>query len=156
MTIDEKASVITRVGIQIVAPTDTVWTIFTDVARWTTWNRAIDRAALDGPIAVGSAIHWATAGMDIVSTIGELIPHRRLVWSGTSNGIVGIHHWQFTPVEGGTLVQTEESWAGEPVEQQVEAMQRGLDESLRAWLESLKLETERNYRAIDLWVHSTY
>ena len=145
MTINEKAPVITRDEIRIAKPISIVWDLFTNVVEWTSWNKDINRATLVGPLAVGSAIHWTTAGMDIVSTIGELIPGQRIVWSGTSNGIEGIHHWQFTAIEQGTRVQTEESWAGEPVDQQIEKMQLGLDQSLRAWLESLKREAEQEH-----------
>ena len=47
---------------------------------------------------------------------------------------MGIHSWTFTPVEGGTRVDTAESWSGEPIEADVEAMQAALDGSLMAWL----------------------
>ena len=71
-----------------------------------------------------------------------MIPQRRIVGSGTTQGIEGIHHWQFIPAETGTLVRTEESWAGEPVEKQTAQMQKNLDSSLRAWLEALKKAAE--------------
>lgn len=45
-------------------------------------------------------------------------------------------------VEDGVLVQTEESWNGEPVRLQVSFMQQALDQSIRSWLESLKREAE--------------
>lgn len=143
MEIDQNAPVITRDEEPIDAPLAVVWAVFTDVSRWTAWNKDIENAQLTGPFTVSAAIHWSTAGLDIVSTVGELIPQQRIVWSGTSQGILGIHHWQFTPTETGTLVQTDESWSGEPVEKQVELMQAGLDKSLRAWLESLKREAEK-------------
>lgn len=142
MTIDQSAPVITRDQQLIEASLDTVWRVFTNIANWTQWNKDINQASLDGPLTVGSAIHWTTAGMDIVSTIGELVPQQRIVWSGETQSIMGIHHWQFTSVEEGTLVQTKESWTGDPVDKQVDLMQQGLDQSLRKWLESLKRMTE--------------
>jgi uncharacterized protein YndB with AHSA1/START domain len=75
MTIELSAPVITRDREVIAAPLASVWAVFTGVDHWTNWNEAINKATLDGPLAVASAIHWTTAGMEIVSTIGELIPH---------------------------------------------------------------------------------
>jgi hypothetical protein len=40
-------------------------------------------------------------------------------------------------------VETEESWSGELVQNQMSQMQQGLDKSLRAWLKSLKREAEK-------------
>jgi len=40
------------------------------------------------------------------------------------------------------LVRTAESWEGDPVTAQPEALQAALDESLRAWLENLKRKAE--------------
>ena len=143
MTIDQNAPVITRDQQLIRASLQTVWHIFTNVPKWTQWNKDINQASLDGPLTVGSAVHWTTAGMNIVSTIGELIPQQRIVWSGVTQGIMGVHHWQFMAVEEGTLVQTEESWAGDPVDKQIGPMQQNLDQSLRRWLESLQQEAEQ-------------
>lgn len=143
MTIDQNAPVITHDEELITVPLNIVWTVFTDINHWTNWNSDIDKAQLTGSLTVGAEIHWTTAGMDIVSTIGELIDNQRIVWSGTSQGITGIHQWQFTSTPNGTLVQTEESWSGEPVLTQTGLMQQNLDTSLRAWLESLKREAKK-------------
>jgi hypothetical protein len=84
--------------------------------------------------------------MNIASTIGELVPQQRIAWSGPSHGIMGIHVWHFSAVEDGVLVQTEESWDGEPVRLQVDFLQHALDQSIRSWLESLKRAVESQAR----------
>lgn len=104
MTIDQNAPVITRDEEMIAAPPDTVWAMFTDINQWTSWNSDIDKAQLTGRLTVGAGIHWTTVSMDIISTVGELLAGQRIVWSGTSQGITGIHHWHFTPTPNGTLV----------------------------------------------------
>lgn len=143
MEINTNAPVITRDEIVVAAPVGTVWNLLTDFAAWPRWNKDITRAQSDSPVAVGSVFHWDTAGLaGIDSTIGEVIPQRRIAWSGPSHGIMGTHVWHFTPVAEGVLVQTEESWAGEPITRQVGVMQQALDKSLRSWLESLKREAE--------------
>jgi hypothetical protein len=40
------------------------------------------------------------------------------------------------------LVQTAESWEGEPVTAQIAELQRALDDSLRKWLANLKRAAE--------------
>jgi uncharacterized membrane protein len=146
MDIDRNAPVITRDEIVIKAPPGTVWNLFININAWPEWNKEIESASLLSPLAVGSVFHWSTAGMIIASTIGELIPQQRIAWSGLVQGILGIHVWQFTAVEDGVLVQTEESWDGEPVRLQVGFLQKALDQSIRSWLESLKRAVESKAR----------
>ncbi len=142
MEIDNNAPVITRDEIKIAAPIETVWKLHTAINGWTDWNKDIESAKLDAPLAVGSTFYWETAGMKIISTIGELSPPEKIAWSGEVQGIMGVHVWRFAAVEGGTLVQTEESWSSEPVTKKIAATQKALDQSLRSWLESLKRKAE--------------
>ncbi len=143
MDINPNAPVIARAEIVIASPVGTVWNLLINVAAWPRWNKDITNARFGSPVAVGSVFHWDTAGLaGIDSTIGEVIPQWRIAWSGPSHGITGVHVWHFTPVSEGVLIQTEESWEGELITQQVGVMQQALDNSLRSWLESLKREAE--------------
>lgn len=81
--------------IKINAPLETVWRVHTQINRWPDWNPDITKANLTGPIAVGTVFHWETAGMAIPSTIGEVVPLRKLAWSGETGGILGVHVWDF-------------------------------------------------------------
>jgi len=47
-----------------------------------------------------------TAGMEIPSTIGEVVPLKKLAWSGETGGILGIHVWNFWANSEGTRVRT--------------------------------------------------
>jgi len=142
MEINSAAPVITRDEILIDAPIETIWGIQTDVNAWPSWQPDVDRAQADGPLAVGSVFRWQTAGLDITSTVQEVdVPHR-IVWGGSAQGIVAVHVWMLGPQEDGVLVRTEESWEGEPVNAQAEALQPALDGSLRNWLENLKRAAE--------------
>jgi uncharacterized protein YndB with AHSA1/START domain len=146
MEINTAAPVITRDEIPIHAPIDTVWRIQTDVNAWPSWQPDVDRAQADGPLAVGSVFRWQTAGLDITSTVQEVDAPHRIVWGGSAQGIVAVHVWQLVQQEDGVLVRTEESWEGEPVNAQVETLQRALDGSLRKWLENLKQAAEDRAR----------
>jgi uncharacterized protein YndB with AHSA1/START domain len=142
MDIDENAPVITRDGILIDAPLGTVWDLHTDISSWSEWLPDIDSSTVEGPLAVGTVFRWQTFGLNIESTIREVDPPRRIVWSGPAQGIVAIHVWTITATENGVRVHTEESWNGDPVRAQPGEMQRALDGSLRAWLQSLKHKAE--------------
>jgi hypothetical protein len=91
---------------------------------------------------VGSVFRWQTAGLDITSIVEEVDPPRRIVWGGPAQGIVAVHVWTLDEQDGSVVVRTAESWDGDPVTGQLEAMQAALDGSLRAWLENLKRTAE--------------
>jgi uncharacterized protein YndB with AHSA1/START domain len=143
MDINADAPVITRDEILIHAPIQIVWDLQTDVPGWPSWQPDVDGAVADGPLAPGSVFRWQTAGLDITSAVEEVDAPRRIVWSGPAQGIVAVHVWTFEERDGGVLVRTAESWEGDPVTAQTEALQAALDASLRAWLENLKRAAER-------------
>jgi hypothetical protein len=64
------------------------------------------------------------------------------VWGGPAQGIVAVHVWTLQPQGADVLVRTEESWDGDPVDAQVDALQSALDKSLCDWLEHLKRTAE--------------
>jgi hypothetical protein len=63
-------------------------------------------------------------------------------WPKWQTGITGVHEWLFSEMPGGVRVTTTESFAGEPVEDDVPGMQTILDASLLAWLGHLKVAAE--------------
>ena len=146
MDIDENAPVITRDEILIDAPLERVWGLHTDISSWSEWLPDIDASTIEGPLAVGTVFRWQTYSLSIESTIQEIDPLRRIVWSGPAQGITAIHVWTMTPSVDGVVVRTEESWDGDPVRAQPKEMQQALDGSLRAWLESLKDKAETQGR----------
>ncbi|MEP6875784.1 MAG: SRPBCC family protein [Burkholderiales bacterium] len=141
-TIDAKAPVISRQDIEISAPIATVWALQTNINGWTAWRPSVSSAHLDGALKAGSAFHWEEGGLQIVSTVQQIQPRRRIVWTGPAQGIFAVHVWEFTPIEGGVRVHTEESWSGAPVDAQTEQLQPLLDGALRDWLTRLKQTSE--------------
>ena len=61
---------------------------------------------------------------------------------GTAGGITGIHEWLFAETSEGVQVSTTESFSGDPVNADPEAMQNILDSSLVAWLAHMKAKAE--------------
>jgi uncharacterized protein YndB with AHSA1/START domain len=114
MDINTNAPVTVELGIDVAAPPATVWWLHTDIDGWTSWHPDISAAVLHGDLRVGSVFDWTTGGLDITSTVGELIPERRIVWGGETHGIDGLHVWTFEPCATGVTVRTRESWDGDP------------------------------------------
>ncbi|MEU3312827.1 SRPBCC family protein [Streptomyces sp. NPDC006656] len=142
-TIDETAPVVVRLSTVIDAPLETVWALHTGIDSWADWNADVDQAKLDGPLQPGSSFHWKTHGLDITSTVREIVPGERLVWGGPANGIDGVHVWTFEQTGGQVTVRTEESWSGAPVDAAAEELGQALRQSLTAWLASLKSRAEQ-------------
>jgi hypothetical protein len=61
---------------------------------------------------VGSVFRWRSGGFNVVSTVREVEPGRRLGWAGWAFGTRAVHTWTFEPREDGVLVRTEESFEG--------------------------------------------
>lgn len=142
MELEATAPVISRGEILVRAPLADVWAVQTDVAGWPRWQPDVEDVRTDGALAVGSVFRWRTGGLDITSTVEQIDPLHRIVWGGPAQGIVGVHVWTFLEQDGGVLVRTEESWAGEGVEDRVEQLQAALDGSLQTWLSNLRRVAE--------------
>jgi uncharacterized protein YndB with AHSA1/START domain len=142
MEINSNAPIVSRHEIAINAPLESVWRVFADIDSWPEWNPDIPKATVAGPIAVGTVIHWETSGMVIPSTIGEVVPLKRIGWSGETNGILGIHVWTFSAAAEGSHVRTEESWEGASVPPETKNLQGALDASLVRWLSFLRRHAE--------------
>ncbi|MEU4613404.1 SRPBCC family protein [Streptomyces umbrinus] len=147
-SVDEDAPVVVRLSTTVDAPLATVWALHTDIGSWADWNADIDSVDFDGPLAPGASFRWLTHGLDITSTILEVVPGERIVWGGPAHGIEGVHVWTFEETGGATgertvTVRTEESWAGAPVEERPDEMREALRQSLESWLSRLRSEAER-------------
>ncbi|MER7403737.1 SRPBCC family protein [Streptomyces sp. NPDC000070] len=142
--IDESAPAVVRLATTVHASLAHVWALHTDVAAWPEWNPDITRAESTGPLAAGAVFRRHTHGLDITSTVLELLPGRRIVWGGPAHGIDGIHAWTFEERSDGMVtVRTEESWSGTPVEAEPAALGQALRQSLERWLAALKTTAER-------------
>jgi Polyketide cyclase / dehydrase and lipid transport len=141
--VDRSAPVLAHHTIEIAAPPHRVWALHTGVNDWPTWQSAITAAELDADtLAPALSFTWTSYGFTVTSTVYELTAPTRVLWGGTGDGITGIHEWVFTPTVAGTIVETTESFAGEPVSADVAGMQQLLDGSLSAWIQYLKAAAE--------------
>jgi len=141
-TVDRTAPDLAHHDIDIQAPLESVWELHVDVNGWTRWNPDMTSAHLDGSFVPGESFDWESHGFPVTSHVYEVDDRRRILWGGTAGGITGVHEWLFTPTEGGVHVETNESFAGDPVEADATGMQSLLDASLVSWLTHLKAASE--------------
>jgi uncharacterized protein YndB with AHSA1/START domain len=95
MQINETAPVVSSHQVIVRAPLEKVWRLLTDIDRWSNWNAAVSNAHLDGEFKTGATFRWKSGGMTIVSTLQQIEPMTRLVWTGRAIGTQVIHLWTF-------------------------------------------------------------
>ena len=137
-----KAPVRSRREIEIAAPPEVVWDVLTGFEQWPQWNPDVKSMSFDGPLAPGSEFRWKAGPGTIVSTLEQVEPPRHVTWRGRTMSIKAIHEWRLEPRDGGTFVETEESFTG-LLAQLFRGPIQKLDKSLGEGVEHLKREAER-------------
>ncbi|MCR6487540.1 SRPBCC family protein [Amycolatopsis sp. OK19-0408] len=160
--IDPAAKLHYRTETLVRAPLNAVWKTQTDVERWPSWQSAVSTAKRlePGPLRPGSRFRWTTpipatpatpaTTLVITSTVRQLQRAHCVRWEGPAIGEGlridrGVHVWTFTPVRGGVLVRTEESWTGDQVEADPATAIKYLAPGLDRWLADLKQTAEADH-----------
>jgi uncharacterized protein YndB with AHSA1/START domain len=129
--------------IEIAAPPEAVWEVLTDFARWPQWNPEVKSMSFEGPLAPGSVFRWKAGPGTIVSTVEEIDRPRYVRWRGRTMTIGAVHEWRVEERDGGTHVETEESFSGVLARLLRGSLQKQLDRALDEGLGHLKREAER-------------
>jgi uncharacterized protein YndB with AHSA1/START domain len=129
--------------IEIAAPPEAVWEVLTDFARWPQWNPEVKSMSFEGPLAPGSVFRWKAGPGTIVSTVEEIDRPRYVRWRGRTMTIGAVHEWRVEERDGGTHVETEESFSGVVARLLRGSLQKQLDRALDEGLGHLKREAER-------------
>jgi hypothetical protein len=140
--IDHDAPVLAQHQIDIAATLATVWGLHINVDDWPRWNLEITAAALVGDFSPGSSFTWTSWGFTVTSTIHAVEDHRRTLWGGAAQGIMGTHEWLFAETLTGVHVVTNESFSGAPAQADPHGLRGTLDTSLTSWLARLKTQAE--------------
>ena len=106
------AEVRSKREIDISAPPEVVWKVLTDLEQWPQWNPDVKSMSFDGPLAPGSEFRWKAGPATIVSTLERVEPPRVVAWRGRTMNIKALHEWRLEPSDGGTRVETEETYTG--------------------------------------------
>lgn len=131
----------------VAAPLEVVWEVLTGFDQWPRWNPDVKSMSYDGPLTPGSQFRWKAGPGTIVSTLEQVEPPRLVRWRGRTMSIGAIHEWRLEPRDGGTAVETEESFAGLVARLFRGPLQKTLDKTLDQGLEHLKREAERRAAA---------
>jgi hypothetical protein len=145
--IDRDAPAVARAETKIAADPETVWEILTGFESWPSWNPDVSSVVLDGDVAEGTVFRWKTGRATITSTLRQVERSHVVAWTGKTTGIDAVHVWRLEPRDGGTLVQTEESWQGLLVRLLSGPMRKSLQKAVDGGLEHLKAEAERRARS---------
>lgn len=136
-----------RREIEVAAPPEVVWEVLTEFDRWPEWNPDVKSMSYEGPLAPGSVFRWKAGPGTIVSTLESVDPPRGVSWRGRTMSVRALHEWSLEPREGGTRVETEESFSGLLARLMRGSLQKTLDRTLEQGLEHLKREAERRAAA---------
>jgi len=126
------------------APIEKVWTIFTDVNNWDTWQKEIVDPKINSVFKAGTTFNWKSNGLTITSTIQTVEVNKMVGWSGPAFGAFAIHTWYFSEQNGKTVIRVEESMEGWLVKILRGRFQSTLDTSIVNWLNYLKIESEKS------------
>jgi uncharacterized protein YndB with AHSA1/START domain len=129
--------------VEITAPPEVVWEVLTGFEHWPDWNPDVKSMSFEGPVAPGSEFRWKAGPGTIVSTLEEVDRPRYIRWRGRTMSIKALHEWRIEPSNGGTRVETEESFSGLVARLFRGSLQKTLDGSTESGLEHLKRESER-------------
>ncbi len=126
----------------IEAPIQTVWAVLSDLQNWPSWNKSVTAMRLDGPVQAGTSFAWRGGGWKIASRLEEVIPPRRIAWSGRMLGIRACHAWQLDAEGQATRVQSAESFEGFAARLFPGLARRSLVKALDQGLAALKAAAE--------------
>ena len=110
--VNPDAPAVATVDAFIQAPIETVWSVLSDFEKWPAWNKSVSKMRVDGPVKAGTSFEWKADGRKIVSRLEEVVPPRRIAWSGRTFGIRAMHVWELAAQGSGTHVHTIESFEG--------------------------------------------
>jgi len=147
MEINRSAPVQAAAEIHIAAPVEVVWATQAELETWPDWNPDVTSIEVLGPVAPGTEFRWKAGGVSVVSTLREVSPPGRLAWTGRTMGIRAVHTWSFHQEDGGTRVQTEESFEGWVARLLGGWLRGNLAVTLAKGLEALRIESERRHAA---------
>ena len=143
MRIDAKAPVRGSTEIEVDARPEVVWGVLTAIEEWPQWNPDVIETSMEGELSEGTSFRWKSGPGTITSTLRVVQPPREVAWTGKTLGLHAIHVYRLQPLNGGTMVTTEESWSGWVARLFRKRMQVTLQRAMEAGLENLKTEAER-------------
>jgi uncharacterized protein YndB with AHSA1/START domain len=147
MEVDRSAPALASSEIEVATPPESVWDLIADFDAWPDWNPDVQSMSIHGPVVPGTEFKWRSGPLRITSRLERVERPNLIGWRGKALGIAAVHVWHFEARDGGTLVRTEESWAGLLPRLLRGRMEKALQDSLDRGLSHLKAEAERRAAA---------
>jgi hypothetical protein len=104
--------------IEIAAPLNLVWQVFSTLADWSAWNTVcLDCCIIEGEgMAPGTCFSFTLRPyylpIKIVPQITRCKAGREVVWQGKRLGIHAVHRFNFEEVDGKVIVTSTEQFGG--------------------------------------------
>ena len=93
----------TEVTFPVQAPASKVWSILSDVERWSTWTASITEVVLDGPLEVGATARIRQPKLPPTTwTVTEVVPGRSFTWEAKAPGSRSVGEHEITPTGDGS------------------------------------------------------
>lgn len=138
--INENANVKDQHSIIINSPIDQVWSILTDLEKWSEWNPNIKNVVVEKVEESGN-FKWQLDGTKISSQIQSMQAPTQLAWTGKSKWVKSIYVWQLEDDENQTIASLSASFQGGAFTILVSNHQK-IYNDLMGWLASLKQKAE--------------
>jgi hypothetical protein len=145
--INERAPIVLRQEIEVLAAPGIVWEVLAGIENWPTWNADVRSASLEGELAEGTSFRWKAGPSTLKSKLVRVAAPEQIAWTGTSMGLNVIHVYDLEPRDGKTLVRTAESAEGIPARLFRGPIKKRMDTALALGLGALKSEAERRAAA---------
>ena len=140
--VNREAPVVEVAAGYIKAPVETVWRILSDLENWPSWNKSVSKIQVNDPVTPDTSFAWVAGDSRIMSRLEEVIPLKRIAWTGKMFGIRAVHVWELGAKERETHVHTEESFEGLVASLFRGSLKKLLAKTLNQGIASLKLEAE--------------
>ena len=122
---------------------DEVWAFFTNISYWGRWSRVIRHAAIYGPLQAGTLLKCIAGKWDFSGEINTVESNSHLSFEAKCSGIRITMLWSFSDSESGAEIAVKSSIYGWLTKLFSARIRDGFDDSIRIWLNSLKLAIEQ-------------
>ena len=107
-------------SVTIDADIDTVWNIFTDLTCWKNWSTVLgDSSSEHDRLTEGKRFKFCirpfALPVHVEPVVEEVIPGKRIVWSGTKHGIHARHEFIFSREDNNVIMTSREIFQAGPV-----------------------------------------
>jgi hypothetical protein len=108
-------------SIVIDAGIDRVWETFTDITCWKDWSKTLEPLPVKdaGKIIEGARLKFCIRPFSLPVTfepeVQEVLPNKRILWTGSRYGIHARHEFLFEEVGKGVRLTSRETFVGLPL-----------------------------------------